>query len=341
VEVYPGNTADPSTVADQVETLKGRFGLERVVLVGDRGMLTQTQIDTLREYPGIGWIAALRNAKLRQLATEGVLQLSLFDERNLAEIQSEAFPGERLIACFNPLLAEERRRKRDELLAATAAALTRIQQDVQRRTKTPLSAAEIGQKVGKVIARHKMGKHFELTIADGQFHFARRNEAIAREAELDGLYVIRTSESQARLSPAQVVRSYKGLAQVERALRTLKDMELRIRPIHHRTEARVRAHIFLCLLAYYVEWHLRRAWASLVFDDETLPLDRHQCDPVAPATPSEAAKRKKTPHGRSRQPPDHPRDRADTASVARPATAAAVPSTGNLISHVSRYYSLS
>ena len=294
VEVYPGNTADPSTVADQVETLKGRFGLERVVLVGDRGMLTQTQIDTLREYPGIGWIAALRNAKLRQLATEGVLQLSLFDERNLAEIQSEAFPGERLVACFNPLLAEERRRKRDELLAATAAALTRIQQDVQRRTKTPLSAAEIGQKVGKVIARHKMGKHFELTIADGQFHFARRTEAIAREAELDGLYVIRTSESQARLSPEQVVRSYKGLAQVERAFRTLKGMELRIRPIHHRTEARVRAHIFLCLLAYYVEWHLRRAWASLLFDDETLPLDRHLRDPVAPATPSEAAKRKKT-----------------------------------------------
>lgn len=294
VAVYPGNTADPSTVADQVETLKGRFGLERVVLVGDRGMLTQTQIDTLREYPGIGWIAALRNAKLRQLATEGVLQLSLFDERNLAEIRSEAFPGERLIACFNPLLAEERRRKRDELLAATAAALTRIRQDVQRRTKTPLSAAEIGQKVGKVIARHKMGKHFELTIADGQFHFARRTEAIAREAELDGLYVIRTSESQARLSPEQVVRSYKGLAQVERAFRTLKGMDLRIRPIHHRTEARVRAHIFLCLLAYYVEWHLRRAWASLLFDDETLALDRHLRDPVAPATPSEAAKRKKT-----------------------------------------------
>jgi len=294
VEVYPGNTADPSTVPDQVETLKGRFGLERVVLVGDRGMLTQTQIDTLRAYPGLGWISALRNEKLRQLAEEGVLQLSLFDVQNLAEIQSPSFPDERLVACFNPLLAQERRRKRGELLAATEAALTKIQREAQRRTKTPLRAEEIGQKVGRVIARHKMGKHFDLTIADGQLRFARRSEAIRQEADLDGLYVIRTSEPQAQLSPAQAVRSYKGLSQVERAFRTLKGMDLRIRPIYHRTETRVRAHIFLCLLAYYVEWHLRRAWASLLFDDETLPLDRHQRDPVAPATPSMAAKRKKT-----------------------------------------------
>jgi len=180
VEVYPGNTADPSTVPDQVETLKGRFGLERVVLVGDRGMLTQTQIDTLRAYPGLGWISALRNEKLRQLAEEGVLQLSLFDVQNLAEIQSPSFPDERLVACFNPLLAQERRRKRGELLAATEAALTKIQREAQRRTKTPLRAEEIGQKVGRVIARHKMGKHFDLTIGDGQFRFARRSEAIRR-----------------------------------------------------------------------------------------------------------------------------------------------------------------
>jgi transposase len=294
VEAYPGNTADPSTVPDQVVKLKERFGLQRLVLVGDRGMLTQTRIETLKEYPGIGWISALRNDKLRQLAEEGVLQPALFDVRNLAEIRSEAFPGERLIACFNPALAAERKRKREALLQATEEALAKIRQEVQRRTKTPLSAAQIGQKVGRVIARHKMGKHFALTVGDGQFDFARRTAAIAQEAHLDGLYVIRTSEPLAQLAPAQAVRSYKGLAQVERAFRTLKSMDLRIRPIHHRTEERVRAHIFLCLLAYYVEWHLRRAWASLLFDDETWPDDRQERDPVAPAAPSENAKRKKT-----------------------------------------------
>lgn len=294
VQVYPGNTADPSTVPDQVATLKGCFGLERVVLVGDRGMLTQTQIDTLREYPGIGWISALRSEKVRALADEGTLQRSLFDVRNLAEIHSPAFADERLVACFNPLLAEERRRKRDELLAATEAALGKIQQGVRRRTKTPLTAAQIGQKVGKAIARHKMGKHFALDIGDGRFTFSRRAEQIAQEAQLDGLYVIRTSEPKERLSAEQTVRSYKGLSQVERAFRTLKGLDLRIRPIHHRNETRVRAHIFLCLLAYYVEWHLRRAWASLLFDDEELPVTRHLRDPVAPAQPSAEARRKKT-----------------------------------------------
>ncbi len=292
VQVYPGNTADPSTVPDQLETLKGHFDLQRVVLVGDRGMLTQTQIDTLREYPGIGWISALRSEKVRALAQEGTLQLSLFDVKNLAEIHSPAFADERLVACFNPLLAEERRRKREELLAVTETALGKIQQEVQRRTKTPLTAAQIAQKVGKAIARHKMGKHFELGIGDGRFTFSRRAEHMAQEAQLDGLYVIRTSEPQERLSAEQAVRSYKGLAQVERAFRTLKGLDLRIRPIHHRNETRVRAHIFLCLLAYYVEWHLRRAWASLLFDDEALPVDRHQRDPVAPAQPSEEARRK-------------------------------------------------
>jgi transposase len=294
VQAYPGNTADPSTVPDQVDKLKECFGLQRVVLVGDRGMLTQTRIETLRAYPGIGWISALRHEKLRQLAEEGVLQPTLFDVRDLAEIHSESFPGERLVACFNPLLAEERRRKRAQLLQATEKALEKIRHAVRRRTKTPLSAAQIGQKVGKVIARHKMGKHFALTVADGQFDFSRRTAAIAQEAALDGLYVIRTSEPPAQLSPEQAVRSYKGLAQVERAFRTLKGLDLRIRPIHHRTEERVRAHLFLCLLAYYVEWHLRRAWASLLFDDESLPLDRLERDPVAPAKPSQNAQRKKT-----------------------------------------------
>jgi transposase len=294
VQVYPGNTGDPSTVADQVEKLKGRFALERVVLVGDRGMLTQTQVEALKDHPGIGWISALRSEKVRQLVDAEHLQLSLFDERNLAEIRSTDFPDERLVACFNPLLAEERRRKRNELLDATELLLEKIRAEVGRRTKTPLSAAQIGQKVGKVINRHKVGKHFEVSIADGHFSFSRRTAAIKREAELDGLYVIRTSEPQQTLSAQDTVRSYKNLAQVERVFRTLKSADLRIRPIHHRGEERVRAHIFLCLLAYYLEWHMRQALSALLFDDQTLPVERKRRDPVAPAEPSAAARRKKT-----------------------------------------------
>jgi transposase len=294
VQVYPGNTGDPSTVADQVEKLKGRFALERVVLVGDRGMLTQTQVEALKDHPGIGWISALRSEKVRQLVDAEHLQLSLFDERNLAEIRSTDFPDERLVACFNPLLAEERRRKRNELLDATELLLEKIRAEVGRRTKTPLSAAQIGQKVGKVINRHKVGKHFEVSIADGHFSFSRRTAAIKREAELDGLYVIRTSEPQQTLSAQDTVRSYKNLAQVERVFRTLKSADLRIRPIHHRGEERVRAHIFLCLLAYYLEWHMRQALSALLFDDQTLPVERERRDPVAPAEPSAAARRKKT-----------------------------------------------
>ena len=293
VEVYPGNTGDPSTVPDQVDKLKQRFGLERVVLVGDRGMLTQTQIEALREHPEIGWVSALRTEKIRQLAEKNYLQLSLFDRKNLAEISSPDFPGERLIACFNPLLAEERGRKREALLQATEQALEKLVKQVQRRTKTPLSAVEIGQKLGKVINRFKVGKHFETRIEDGYFSYARRAEAIEREAQLDGLYVIRTSEPEERLSAEDTVRSYKNLAQVERAFRTLKGLDLRIRPIHHRDEQRVRAHIFLCLLAYYVEWHMRQALAPLLFDDEALSTERWRRDPVAPAQPSESAKQKK------------------------------------------------
>ena len=294
VDVYPGNTGDPSTVADQVTKLKQRFGLNRVVLVGDRGMLTQTQIDALTAHPGIGWISALRTEKARQLVEQKALQLSLFDGRNLAEIRSKAFPGERLIACFNPLLVEERQRKREDLLIATERALAKIPNQVLRRAKTALSAAQIGEKVGKVINRFKVGKHFETTIADGQFAYARRSAAIAREAELDGLYVIRTSEPANTLSAEDTVRSFKYLAQVERAFRTLKGIDLRIRPIHHHSEDRVRAHIFLCLLAYYLEWHLRQALAPLLFDDERLSVGRQIRDPVAPAKPSASAKRKKT-----------------------------------------------
>jgi transposase len=293
VAVYPGNTGDPTTVADQVDQLKRRFGLQRVILVGDRGMLTQTQIEALKSSPGIGWISALRTEKVRQLVDQEYLRLSPVEQHTLVAISCPEFPDERLMACFNPLLAQERRRKRNELLQTTEQALEQLANQVQQRTQTPLSAAEIGTKVGKVINRFHVGKHFATTIADGHFSYARRTEAIDREAELDGLYVIRTSESQHTLSAADTVRSYKHLAQVERVFRTLKGRELQIRPIHHRTEARVRAHLFLCLLAYYVEWHLRQALAPLLFDDQALPVDRHHRDPVAPAQPSASAKHKK------------------------------------------------
>ena len=293
VQAYPGNTGDPSTVPDQVDKLRGRFGLEQVVLVGDRGMLTHTQIDRLKQYPGLGWISALRAADIRQLVEGGALQLSLFDKHNLAEISAPQFPGERLVACYNPLLAEERARKREALLQATAQQLDRIAAEVARRTKTPLSASEIGKKVGKILNRFKVGKHFELRIGDGVFGYTRRVQAIEREGALDGIYVIRTSEPRSRLSAEDTVRSYKHLAEVEHAFRCLKGFDLLVRPIRHRDEQRVRAHLFLCMLAYYVEWHMRQALASLLFDDEQLQRDRATRDPVAPAQPSASAQRKK------------------------------------------------
>lgn len=293
LDVYAGNTADPTTVPDQVEKLRQRFGLERVVLVGDRGMLTQTQIAHLERHPGLGWISALRTEALRKLRDSAALKRSLFDERNLAEIRSPEFPGERLVACYNPILAEQRRRKREALLEATQQCLDKIQREVERRTKTPLAAGEIGKKAGRVLNRFKVGKHFQLTIQDGLFHYARRDDAIQREAELDGIYVIRTSEPENRLSPDDAVRSYKSLGQVEQAFRCLKSVDLLVRPIHHRDALRVRAHIFLCMLAYYLEWHLRKALAPLLFDDETLDRDRWIRDPVLPAQPSPTAQRKK------------------------------------------------
>lgn len=293
IEVYPGGTGDPTTVPDQVDTLRDRFGLSRVVLVGDRGMLTETQLETLRQFPGVGWISALRGPAIRELVEHGSLQLSLFDEQNLAEITAPEYPGERLVACFNPLLAEERCRKREALLDATEGAFAKIAREVARRRKTPLTAAEIGVKVGRVRDRFKVGKHFDLTIAEGEFRWARREGAIRGEAALDGIYVIRTSEPSAQLSAAETVRMYKNLAMVERVFRCLKGIDLRVRPIHHRTEPRVRAHFFLCLLAYYVEWHLREALRPLLFEDEQLPQARQTRDPVAPAQPSPSVKRKK------------------------------------------------
>lgn len=293
VEVYPGNTNDQTTVTDQVTRLQSRFGLERVVLVGDRGMLTAAQIDDLKHHPGLGWVSALTTSTIRDLVDQDNLQLSLFDQQNLAEITAAAFPGERLVACYNPLLAEERRRKREALLVATETALAKIAREVARRTKTPLTAADIGQRVGRVIARFKVAKHFEIEIGDGHFAHHRLDEAIQAEAKLDGIYVIRTSEPATRLSPEDAVRAYKGLAQVEQLFRGLKGLEVLIRPIRHRDERRVRAHIFLCLLTGYLRWHLHRAWAPLLFEDQTLEQDRKTRDPVAPAKPTPEAKRKK------------------------------------------------
>jgi transposase len=294
VEVYPGNTGDPSTVPNQVEKLREHFGLRRVVLVGDRGMLTQTQIDKLKDYPGLGWISALRFHAIRKLVNGGSLQMSLFDEKNLAEIHSPDFSDERLVACYNPILAEERKRKREKLLSATEKGLEKIAKEVARRTKTPFDKAEIGKKVGKAINRYKVGKHFAVVIVDGSFSFSRKEESIRRESELDGIYVIRTSESAERISAEDAVRSYKRLEQVERAIRCMKGIDLLVRPIHHRTEDHVRSHIFLCMLAYYVEYHMRKALVPLLFDDEELDERRKRRDPVKPAKPSASAKRKKT-----------------------------------------------
>ena len=276
--------------------LRQRFHLSRVVLVGDRGRLTQPQINKLKAHPEMGWITALTSVAIRGLLAEGSLQLSLLDKQNLVEIESPEYPGERLMVCYNPLLAEERKGKREELLAATEKALMRIVKEVERRKTKPLTATEIAFKVGKALGHYKMGKHFEHQIEDGKLSWSRRVERIEQEAELDGIYVIRTSESAEQLSAADTVRGYKSLAQVERAFRSLKGLDLLIRPIRHRTEERVPAHIFLCMLAYYVEWHLRRVWAPLLFEDEELPQQRQRRDPVLPASSSESAHVKKLTH---------------------------------------------
>ena len=293
IDVYPGNTGDPSTVPDQVEKLRERFGLERVVLVGDRGMLTQAQIDALREHPGLGWISALRFSAIRALAEKGAFQPSLFDTQNLAEITSEDYPGERLMVCFNPLLAEDRKRTRNELLAVTETRLVKIAAEAARRTRKPMTADEIGVKVGKIINRFRVGKHFDWTVEGNLFRFERNEESIGREAQTDGFYIVRTSESADTLSTENTVRTYKSLGQVEQAFRCLKGVDLRVRPIRHRDEAHVRAHIFLCMLAYYVEWHMRKALSPVLFQDSELDTARWERDPVAKAGPSRSAREKK------------------------------------------------
>jgi transposase len=296
VQVYPGNTGDPKTVPDQVETLTKRFGLSRVVLVGDRGMLTQTQIDVLKKHPGLGWISALRSGSIRRLLVDGLLVKDDLEDQRLAEITSREFPGERLVACYNPQLAERRRQKRQDLLAATQAELEALAASVAKSVKQPETAAEIGVRAGKIINHFKVAKHFMLMIRDGYLGWSHKQDAIAYEELLDGIYVIRTSEPADQLTAADGVRSYKRLALVEQAFRCLKGIDLLVRPIHHRTADRVRAHILLCLLAYYVEWHLRQAWEPLLFEDEELVVDRCTRDPVAPARASESARRKKKTH---------------------------------------------
>ena len=289
VSVYKGNTGDPKTLLPQVARVRERFGLERLVLVGDRGMISDTQITGLRGQAGVDWITALKTGALRALVAGGHLQLGLFDERNLFELRSPAFPGERLVACRNPELAKLRAHKRQDLLAATDKELAKVQRLVARGRLQ--GRADIGVRVGKVINTYKVAKHIHLEIHDDRLDVSRKAAQIAAEAALDGVYVIRTSVPPERLDAADTVRSYKQLSVVERAFRSLKTLDLKVRPIYHRLEDRVRAHIFLCLLAYYVEWHMREAWRPLLFADEDQAAKRTR-DPVAPAQRSAGALRK-------------------------------------------------
>ena len=293
VSVHEGNVADSATFLPEVQRLRQSFGIEQLVMVGDRGMISSKAIDELRDLPGIDWITALKSASIRTLVEQGQLQLGLFDERNLMEIASPEYPGERLVACRNPQLAALRAHKREELLSATERNLQQIKDRVDAgRLK---GADAIALRVGKVINQYKVAKHFELDIGDNRFTFTRKHEAIAAEAALDGIYIIRTSVDTARMEAADCVRNYKALANVERAFRSLKTMDLKVRPIHHRTADRVRAHILLCMLAYYVEWHMREAWRELMFAD-TDQAAKTTRDPVAPAQRSQQARDKVASH---------------------------------------------
>ncbi len=294
VEVFAGNTADPSTVAVQVEKLRARFGLRRVVVVGDRGMLTEARIrEDLATHAGLDWISALRAPAIQELHRKGAIQLSLFEQTDLAEIAHPSFPGERLVVCKNPLLASERARKRDELLAATDALLQKVQAATRRARRPLRGRAQIGLRVGAVLGRYKMGKHYVLQFRDDGFTWRRDDAGIAAEAALDGIYVVRTSVPAEQMAAPEVVDAYKGLAQVERVFRGMKTVELRVRPVFHWSEDRVRAHVFLCMLAYYVGWHMRRALRPLLFDDEHREQARAtRTSVVGPAPRSVRAKRK-------------------------------------------------
>ena len=292
VEVFMGNTADPATVAAQVAKLKERFGIERVAWAGDRGMLTSARIEQVLKPQGMDWVSSLRAPQIAQLAAEhGPFQPSLFDERNLLELTSQHFPDERLVVCRNPLLAEERARKRLELLAATEADLAKIAAATQRARHPLRGEQAIALRVGRVIERFHMAKHIALAITDTSLTWTRKDDAIAAEAALDGLYVIRTSLSKDKLDANAAVAAYKSLAHVERAFRSMKTVDLNVRPVFHYSEQRVRAHVFLCMLAYYVEWHMREAWRGLLFADTEQEIKQTR-DPVAPAQRSASAKAK-------------------------------------------------
>ena len=268
VEVFEGNTNDHQTVANQVQKLKGRFGLKHVVLVGDRGMVSETTIREELEPLGLDWVTALKEASVRKLAEARVITPSLFDTERMAEIQHPNFPGERLIACFNPYTKERSVKRREDLLQTTERHLQKVQEATQRKTKPLQGAGDIGMAAGKALARTGMGKYFRILIQAGGLSWCRRPGVIAQEAALDGIYVIRTKVPAEQMNAEQTKAAYQSLSKVERAFRSLKDMDLQIRPIHHRLENRVRAHVFLCMLAYHVEWHLRRAWEPLLWAEK-------------------------------------------------------------------------
>jgi Transposase DDE domain len=286
ISAFAGNTTDPQTLMAQVDQLQHDFKLQSLILVGDRGMITQTQLDELRERDGIAWITALKSGAIRQLVESDAIQMDLFDERNLFELQHDDYPGERLIACRNPQLAKLRTAKRRELLAATVAELATVQQMVANGRLS--DSDKIGVRVGRVINKYKMAKHMVLDIGEAHFAFRIDEDAVAAEAGLDGIYVIRTSTPQSQVGTDAAVRHYKGLSHVEAAFRSLKSDDPQIRPIYHHTEERVRAHLFLCMLAYYVKWHMVEAWRGLLFADEDQER-LAQRDPVAPATRSQEA----------------------------------------------------
>ena len=293
VEVFEGDTGDPSTLQEQIRKIRERFGLERIVMVGDRGMITEARIEKELRPAGLDWITALRAPQIQQLVASGAIQLSLFDQRDLGEVTSTDYPGERLVVCRNPRLAIERARKREELLAATEKQLEEIVQ-ATRRTRRPLRGKDkIGLRVGKIVDRYKVGKHFHLDIEEESFSYRRNQESIAQEASLDGIYVVRTSVQTKALGAEDVVSAYKSLSTVERAFRSFKSVDLKVRPIYHRLAGRVRAHIFLCMLAYYVEWHMRKALAPVLFDDDDKEAAQAQrTSVVAPAQRSPSAKKK-------------------------------------------------
>ena len=302
ISVHEGNTADSRTFMPAVQQLREDFGIERMVMVGDRGMVSQKAIDAMRESDGIGWITALKSASIRALVEQGQLQMGLFDERNLLELHSPDYPGERLVACRNEALAKLRVHKREELLAATERNLVKIKERVAVGKLVGRDA--IGLRVGKIINQYKVAKHFDLVIADAALSWARKQDGIASEAALDGVYIVRTSVPAAQMDAPQCVRNYKSLSNVERAFRSIKTIDLKVRPIHHRTADRVRAHILLCMLAYYVQWHMREAWRELMFAD-TDQQAKTTRDPVAQAIRSASAQAKVNTHLLSDGTPAH------------------------------------